>query len=104
MNVIDGGSFDFARAEVATLMQVFSDVQVIIPPDGLPAVGVANIVLIASQTELPPFAIAATDGVSLGASGRVDGDRQADDSETQQFRDGAEALRDDFAPVDQLQE
>jgi len=104
MNVIDGGSFDFARAEVATLMQVFSDVQVIIPPDGLPAVGVANIVLIASQTKLPPFAIAATDGVALGASGRVDGDRQADGSETQQFRDGAEALRDDFAPVDQLQE
>ena len=104
MNVIDGGSFDFARAEVGTLMQVFTNVQVIIPPGGLPERGVANAVLIASQSELPAFEIDAADGILLSPSARVGEDRISDDSETAQFWGGAESLRDDFAPVDQLQE
>jgi len=104
MNVIDGGSFDFARAEVGTLMQVFTNVQVIIPPGGLPERGVANAVLIASQSELPAFEIHAADGILLSPSARVGEDRISDDSETAQFWGGAESLRDDFAPVDQLQE
>ena len=104
MNVIDGGTFDLARAEVATLIQVFANVQVIIPPDGLPERGVANLVLIASQTELPAFTIDADDGIALSPAVWVDAARVATDSETAQFWDGAESLRDDFAPVDQLQE
>jgi len=103
MNVIDGGSYDFARAEVATLMQVFPHVQVVIPPDGLQARGVANLVLIASQSPLPAFPIEAEDGTALSPATSIDG-RVATDSETAQFWDGAESLRDDFAPVDQLQE
>ena len=104
MNVIDGGSFDFARAEVGTLIKVFTNVQVIIPPGGLPDRGVANAVLIASQSELPPFVIDADDGILLSPAVRVEAGRVSLDSETVQFWDGADSLRDDFAPVDQLQE
>ncbi len=104
MNVIDGGGFDFARAEVGTLMAVFGNVQVIIPPDGLPEQGVANLVLIASPSALPPFEIAADDGIALTPSVVVDAGRVSTESETVQFWDGAAGLRDDYAPVDQLQE
>jgi spermidine synthase len=103
MNVIDGGEFDFARAEVATLKQVFGNVQVIIPPDGLPARGVANVILIASNSELPRLEITAEDGLALSASLPGDGSASVE-SETAQFLDGASPLRDDYAPVDQLQE
>ena len=104
MNVIDGGSFDFARAEVGTLMKIFTNVQVITPPGGLPERGVANAVLIASQSELPPFAIDAADGTLLSPAVLVEAGPISADSETEQFWDGAESLRDDFAPVDQLQQ
>lgn len=104
MNVIDGGSFDFARAEVGTLMSVFGTVQVIIPPEGLPERGVANVVLIASQSELPRFVIDADDGIALTPSALIDAGRVSNESETVQFWDGAAGLRDDYAPVDQLQE
>jgi SAM-dependent methyltransferase len=104
MNVIDGGSFDFARAEVGTLMKIFRNVQVIIPPGGLPERGVANAVLIASQSELPPFVIDAADGTLLSPAVLLETGPISVDSETVQFWDGAESLRDDFAPVDQLQE
>lgn len=103
MNVIDGGDFAFAQAEVATLLRVFSHVQVIIPPEGLPERGVANLVLIASSSELPAFTIDTDDGIVLSPAAAVDG-QVATGSGTADFWDGAESLRDDFAPVDQLQE
>ena len=92
MNVIDGGSFSFARAELATLRQVYDHVQVVVPPEGLPEIGVTNLVLIASPALLQDMAIVAEDGVLLTTSETVD------------FIDGASPLRDDYAPVDQLQE
>lgn len=103
MNVIDGGSFDFARAEIGTLMQVFSNVQVIVPSDGLPDRRGVNLVLVASQSSLPTLQIDPDDGIALSAAVVVDG-RVTTGSETAQFWDGAESLRDDFAPVDQLQD
>ena len=102
MNIIDGGSFDFARAEIGTLLQLFENVQVIVPADGLPQRGVTNIVLVASHAELPDFAIDADDGVALTPAIAVHG-RVITGSETEQFWGGAESLRDDYAPVDQLQ-
>ena len=91
MNVIDGDNFDFARAEVATLATIFEHVQIIIPPDGLPLRGPANVILVASPVELPDLQIAAEDGQL------IIGDEAAD------FYAGASTLTDDFAPVDNLQ-
>jgi len=90
MNVIDGGDFDFARAELATLRQVFPYVQVILPADGLPERGVTNLLLVASPASLPDLEIAPEDGTLLGVV------------ETKNFVGDAKPLRDDFAPVDQL--
>ena len=104
MNIIDGGSFDFARAEVATLMQIFDNVQVVIPPDGLPAQGFSNVMLVASRSELPDLGIASEDGQALSPAIRDKGSRTFTDSETVAFWDGADWLRDDYAPVDQLQQ
>ena len=104
MNIIDGGSFDFARAEVATLMQIFDNVQVVIPPDGLPAQGFSNVMLVASRSELPDLGIASEDGQALSPAIRGKGSRTFTDSETVAFWDGADWLRDDCAPVDQLQQ
>jgi len=103
MNVIDGGAFAFARAELATLAQVFAHVQVVLPSDGLPERGGTNLVLIASQSPLPPFDVAPADGDVLSPLAS-DGMRLATDNETAAFIDGATPLRDDYAPVDQLQE
>lgn len=91
MNVIDGGEFAFARAELATLAQVFAHVQAVIPPEGLPERGVANLMLVASQAPLPSLEVDADDGIVLTPR------------ETVEFIDGASPLRDDYAPVDQLQ-
>ena len=101
MNVIDGGDVEFARAEVATLMQVFTNVQVIEPTDGPPPFGYTNYVLIASQSTLPEFVVAPDDGTALSPSVASEG-RVSTDSRTVQFRGTAQPLTDDYAPVDQL--
>ncbi|MEM7337607.1 MAG: fused MFS/spermidine synthase [Actinomycetota bacterium] len=91
MNLIDGGDVAFARAEMATLAEHFDHLQVIVPPGGVNADGAArNFVLVASDTALPPPAVADDDGILLDAA------------ETEAFFADAEVLRDDFAPVDQL--
>jgi len=88
MNVIDGGDLDFARSEVATLLEVFDNVQVIEPAENAQAL--SNYVLVASQTDLPPLVIDRADGRTLPPA------------MVEQFVDGASVLTDDFAPVDQL--
>ena len=90
MNVIDGGENKFARAQVATLQQVFEHVRVIVPTTGIPELRRVNQVLIASQSPIPDMEIASADG------------RLVPDADLAAFVDGASALRDDFAPVDQL--
>ncbi len=90
MNVIDGGSNRFARAQVATLRQVFEHVQVIVPPTGVPEFRRVNQVLVASQAPIPALPIADADG------------RLIPEGDLDTFVDGANPLRDDFAPVDQL--
>jgi len=92
MNIIDGGDFNFVRAEVATLDQVFTYVQAIIPQGGLAGLSTTNVLLVASQQPLPAVAIAEEDGVLLSGA------------ETRELMGEASALRDDFAPVDQLQQ
>lgn len=90
MNVIDRGSLDFARAEAATLTQVFSSVQVVMPPDDTAGRGSSNFVLVASASQLPPLTVPSEDGSVLTQSATAD------------WIGNAESLRDDFAPVDQL--
>jgi len=92
MNVIDGGDSGYARAQLATLQEHFSNVRAIIPEGGVPTNRAANLILIASNASLPEMVVATEDGTLLDAA------------ETSDFIDGAQVLRDDFAPVDQLAE
>ncbi|MGI9624701.1 MAG: fused MFS/spermidine synthase [Acidimicrobiales bacterium] len=89
MNVIDSGANRFARAEAATLSEVFDHVAVVLPATGIPSQRGVNQVLIASQTPLPPMDIVGTDGVLFPMP-------------ISAFIDGATSLEDDFAPVAQL--
>lgn len=90
MNVIDGGANKFARAQTATLLEVFDHVTVILPPEGIsPRIG-RNQVLVASQRPIPPLPIGSENG-DIVAPADLDA-----------FIDDATPLRDDFAPVDQL--
>lgn len=90
MNVIDGGTSRFARAELATLADQFAHVAAIIPETGIPKDVPVNQVLVASQSPLPRFDLDPADGVAV--TGR----------ELTRYIDGARVLTDDFAPVDQL--
>ena len=89
MNVIDGGDSGYSRAQLATLAQHFAHVGVILPADGVGNRAV-NQVLVASNAELPLIMVETTDGFLLNPT------------HTESFIDGAQVLRDDFAPVDQL--
>lgn len=92
MNVIDGGDFNFVKAELATLDAVFAHVRAVIPQGGLAGLSTTNVLMVASQQPLPDFTIAAEDGTLLSVA------------ETRELAGDASALRDDFAPVDQLQQ
>lgn len=89
LNVIDGGDSDFARAELATLAEVFDHVQVILP-DGEPPRTARNQVIVASQRPIPDIEIDPDDGVLR------------DEAFVRGYADGASVLTDDRAPVDQL--
>lgn len=91
INVIDGGPNRFARAQTATLDAVFDHVAVIEPATATGGRPV-NQVLVAADVRLDalPAEVDPADGrVLLG-------------DEVTGFVDGARALTDDFAPVDQL--
>ncbi|HSL57919.1 MAG TPA: fused MFS/spermidine synthase [Acidimicrobiales bacterium] len=90
MNVIDGGPNRFAEAQVATLLDRFAHVAVIVPASGPPSGRPVNQVLVASDAPLPPVTVAPDDGLVLTGDDVV------------AFTDGARPLRDDFAPVDTL--
>jgi MFS family permease len=90
MNVIDGGSSAFARAELATLTDRFDHVAAILPPGAIPEHSPVNQVLVASQAVLPYLAIPPADG------------RIIDGHELVRYIGNARRLTDDYAPVDQL--
>ncbi len=96
MNVIDRPPNAFAQAEAATLREVFTHVAVVAPPAFLEGVAGGNFVLAASQVPLDVEALAAALEVRGAASVAIAG------SEVDAWADGAQVLRDDFAPVDQL--
>jgi spermidine synthase len=94
MNLIDHGTFDFLRAELATAQQVFPHVAVVTLPERFDIGG--NFMLVASKRPIPGDRIIAEalelglDVTSLAGTGLT------------AFIDGASMLTDDFAPVDQL--
>lgn len=91
VNLIDGGSEGFARAEARTFREVFDHVTVIAPPSSIAGDGPPrNFVLVGSNQAIPPLQVASGDGRVLDADAFGD------------FVDGAHLLTDDFAPVDQL--
>ena len=85
----------FAKAEIATMQEVFGNVVAIGPPAALDGRSSANIVLVASQREIDVGAMVS----AVNANG--DGDRVLDADATDDFAGHAKVLRDDFAPVDQ---
>jgi spermidine synthase len=97
INLIDQPPLGFARAQVATLRDVFAHVAVIAPSARIAGAEGGNFVLVASNAPLPLDAIAqrnserSDDEVVVGDAVGLD-----------EFVDGADVLTDDHAPVDQL--
>ena len=95
MNLIDYPPMRFARAEVATLSLMFDDVAVIAPADVVGGRRGGNVVLVASVGPLDVTGLASAIAARGGTEVVVSGPALAG------FVDGAPALTDDFAPVDQ---
>jgi hypothetical protein len=92
LNMIDYKPQDLIKAELATLLDSFAEVRFIGYPgaDGDPIGG--NVVMLASDGPLPAKA-------GSSRKGALTYDRPA----VEAFAGGAQPLRDDYAPVDQLQ-
>jgi spermidine synthase len=92
LNIIDRRPLALLRAELATLLKVFSNVRMVTPAgeDGRPAGD--NAILFASNAPLPPRQGAPVAEASVF-------ERPA----LVRLASGAKSLRDDYAPVDQLE-
>jgi MFS family permease len=95
MNLIDHPPFRFARAEVATLLEVFPYVIVAAAPDTVTGEDGGNHVVVASESPLPVGAFVAR--LATRSDWRVMGPER-----TAEYATGGQILTDDFAPVDQL--
>ncbi len=96
VNVIDRPEARFARAEAATLQEVFEHVAIFAPPGSFTGDRGCNYVLVGSHDSIDlegvGSAIRSRGGVEVGLSG----------PELGRFIDGADPLTDDYAPVDQM--
>ena len=90
MNVIDGGDSRWARAQTATLREVFEHVAVVLPADGVPRRRAVNQVIVASDEPLREPTLDPADGVWVTGA------------ELEDHVGDAMVLTDDHAPVDQL--
>ena len=96
MNVIDHGSFDFLRAELATTQAIFPFAAVVTVPERLELGG--NFMIVGSFRPIPTEDI-------LTEAGLLDLELLAlTGSDLAAFIDNARILTDDYAPVDQLLE
>jgi spermidine synthase len=91
LNVIDYPPLDLLRAEAATLLEAFADVRLVAHPDWHRRPAGGNAVLLASDRPLPR-------GAGSDAEGAITLTRR----QVVRFAAGAESLRDDYAPADQL--
>jgi SAM-dependent methyltransferase len=87
VNVIDQPPLGLLRAQAATLLDQFADVRLVVPPG--PAGG--NLVLLAADRPLPP-----------GVGSTAHGARTLPRAAVARLAAGADVLRDDDAPADQL--
>lgn len=96
VNLIDHPPLGFARAELATLREVFDHVALTATPATLAGDDGGNLVAVASMRPLDLVALA--DSLDERGTGwtLIDGDQLTD------WIDGAQVLTDDHAPVDQL--
>jgi spermidine synthase len=92
LNVIDHQPLDLLKAEAATLLDAFADVRLVTFPTPEGGLRGGNAVLFASDRKLPE-AIGAVPGAGVITGGRP---------EIEELVAGAEPLRDDYAPADQL--
>jgi spermidine synthase len=97
LNLIDYPPLRFARAEIATVKDVFPHVVVIARPPVLRGVEGGNIVLAASEVPIPVEDIRQQLATRAPDLDLIAGPVAIDD-----YVDGAGVLTDDFAPVDQL--
>lgn len=97
LNVIDYPPLAFARAELATLRDVFGHVGVLGPDTLATGRSGGNVILVASDAPLPVEGILAADGVRGGRNVLV-----SDPADVADWIGDAQVLTDDFAPVDQL--
>lgn len=95
LNLIDFPPLRFARAEVATLLEVFPHVVVISPPELTSNEQGGNVVVAASDSPLDPAAIAARITARGGDEEVLAG------AAVTGFASGATVLTDEYAPVDQ---
>lgn len=96
MNLIDRPPVDFARAEAATLGEVWEHVAVLAPAGRLAGITGGNFVLVASHRPIPLIDILAENAARGDDESGISGEELAE------FLSGAVVLTDDFAPVDQL--
>ena len=97
LNVIDYPPLRFARAELATLRDVFGHVAVLGPPTLATGRSGGNVILVASDAPLPVDAILEANDARAGGDVLVSDPADVDD-----WIGDAQVLTDDFAPVDQL--
>jgi spermidine synthase len=97
VNVIDYPPLGFARAEVATLRDVFGHVAVIGPASRLAARDGGNLILVASDAPIPAETILERNRERGGRDAVL-----ADPAGIDEFVADAPVLTDDHAPVDQL--
>lgn len=97
LNVIDYPPLAFARAELATLADVFAHVGVMGPATLATGRSGGNVILIASDQPLAVDAILDADETRGGGNVLV-----SDPDDIADWIDDAQVLTDDYAPVDQL--
>jgi hypothetical protein len=93
INVIDHPPTRFARAEAATIAEVFPHVAVVAPADYFDGTRGGNFVIAGSDTVLDAATVAGL---------LVDGETVLVDDEVRAWIADARILVDDFAPADQL--
>jgi len=92
MNTVDHPPMRFARAEAATIADVFPYVAVVAPQSYIDLIGGGNVVLVGSNQPIPPVVV----GALVTNEERVLTDTLASD-----WFAGSTILTDEYAPVDQ---
>jgi spermidine synthase len=97
VNLIDQVPLGFARAEVATLRDVWEHVAIVGPPERVAGERGGNFILVARHQPI--------DAAAIEAASRARGDPETaltDPAALDRFVGGADVLTDEHAPVDQL--